>query len=256
VLKKIVMKKFIIISLTSTTLVGSAQFFKGVGVFGSLTHSAHTYVNKNENLKDPFIDNYASVAFGGDKNLAYYPSTHYSREYFSWGAGAFAEFINHKQFRWQTELEYTHKGAREKEIIDLLFGFRNDSWGVNKYTYIQWNNYLKYFIPFGFTNAIYLMPGIRLEYLYKQSTAVFNPYSSSFKKFWFSGNVGLGYEFPFYKKINMFVEYHWNPDILATEKNNVFIRNRTFELRVGLIYRPRKKSIDDCNAPRYNGPDY
>lgn len=249
------MRKLILFFLLTLILNAHAQFFRGFGVFGAFTHSAHHYVNKDESLKDPFTDDYAAV-LGGPKSNAYYPNSHYSREYLSWGAGAFAEFLSHDQFRWQTEFEYTHKGAKEKEVTDRLFGVRSDSWSVNKYTYIQWNNYLKYFGPFGLSYRFYLMPGVRLEYLFKQSTAAFTPYSSSFKKIWFSGNLGLGYEFPLLRKINMFTEYHWNPDVLRTKKDNVFIRNRTFEFRVGLIYRPRKKNIDDCNAPRYHGPAY
>ena len=56
--------------------------------------------------------------------------------------------------------------------------------------------------------------------------------------------------------IGAFVEYHWNPDIIRHTHDNVKVRNRTFELRVGLVYRKKKRSIDDCNAPRYNGPAY
>jgi len=245
------MKKLILILTVLISLNTNAQFFRGFGIFGAFTHSAHRYKNKNENLKNPLIDN----NFNLDPKV-YYPSTHYSREYFSWGAGILAEFLSHDQIRWQTEFEYANKGAREKEIIDLLFGTRSGSFGVNKYTYIQWNNYLKYFGPFGLPSNIYLMPGIRLEYLFRKSTTVFNPYSSSFRPFWFSGNIGLGYEFPLIRKISMFVEYHWNPDIIRTKRDNVFIRNRTYEARVGIMYRPRRKSIDDCNAPRYHGPAY
>lgn len=245
------MKKIILILTVLISLNTNAQFFRGIGIFGAFTHSAHRYQNKDEGLKDPNVDNYNNLNV-----KAYYPSSHYSHEYFSWGAGLFAEFGSHDNFRWQTEFEYTHKGAQEKEIIDLLFGTRAGSFGVNKYTYIQWNNYLKYFAPFGLSSRYYLMPGIRLEYLFQKSTAVFNPYSSNFQTFWFSGNLGLGYEFPLVKKINMFVEYHWNPDILRQHTDNVYIRNRTYEFRVGLIYRPRHRNIDDCNSPRYNGPGY
>ena len=250
------MKKLILFFLLISLLKTNAQFFRGFGIFGAFTHSAHRYQNKNANLKDPLTDNYINALPGGDKYTAYYPPSHYSHEYFSWGAGLFAEFLSHDHIRWQTEFEYTHKGAKEKEITDLLFGTRAGSFGTNKYTYIQWNNYLKYFGAFGLPNNIYLMPGIRLEYLFRKSTPVFSDYSSAFKTIWFSGNVGLGYEFPILRKISMFVEYHWNPDILRTKKDNVFIRNRTYELRVGLIYRPRRKSIDDCNDPRYHGPAY
>jgi hypothetical protein len=31
--------------------------------------------------------------------------------------------------------------------------------------------------------------------------------------------------------------------------------NRTLELRVGIIFRP-KKALDDCNAPRFRGKNY
>ena len=48
-----------------------------------------------------------------------------------------------------------------------------------------------------------------------------------------------------------FTEYHWNPDIISHKKDAVRYRNRTFELKVGIMYRPRKRNIDDCNAPRY-----
>ena len=50
--------------------------------------------------------------------------------------------LNREHLRWQTELEYTHKGAREKELIDPFIGTRSGGFSTNKYTYIQWNNYL------------------------------------------------------------------------------------------------------------------
>jgi hypothetical protein len=39
-------------------------------------------------------------------------------------------------------------------------------------------------------------------------------------------------------------------------RNGCTVRNRTFELRIGLIFRPAKGSIDDCNAPTYHGNYY
>jgi len=243
-------KVFLILILTSFSLNTKAQFLKGIGVFGSLTESAHFYQNKNQDLREYNGPDYAV----NPQN--YYPRNHISKEYFSWGAGIFAEFLNNDYVRWQTEFAYMKKGAREKELIDPFGGARSGSFSVNKYTYIQWNNYLKFYNPAGYNQHWYIMSGIRLEYLFRSSASAYQQFAGSFAKFWFSGNVGVGYEFPIFKKLFGFVEYHWNPDILKHRFDNVRVRSRTFELRVGVIMRPRRKSIDDCNAPRYNGPNY
>ena len=244
-------KKFLVVLFIVCINTSKAQFLRGFGIFAAGNQSAHFYENKNEGQKNPNLDTPDNFPFN-----AYYPPSHISREYFNWGAGIFAELLNSYNFRWQTELEFTHKGAKEKEIIDPFFGTRANDFSINKYTYFQWNNYLKYYNPIGFSSHWYVMPGIRLEYLFQKSVSAFKDYSSNMSTIFFSGNVGLGYEFPVFKKISAFVEYHWNPDILSHKKNNIKYRNRTFELRVGLIYRPRKRSIDDCNAPKYNGPAY
>lgn len=243
------MKKIILVAVVFVSLGARAQFFRGFGIFGAGTESMNHYKNTEENQRDWNRD-----SLTGYNREYYYPQGTISHEYFSWGAGAFAEFGT-GYGRWQTELEYTHKGAKIKELIEPYNGIRDNGYSTNKYTYIQWNNYLKYFAPFGLSEQFYLMPGIRLEYLFSSSTSVYSPYST-FPKFWFSGNLGLGYEFPLTKRINMFTEYHWNPDIIYHKKDQVKVRNRTFELRVGLVFRPRKRSIDDCNAPRYKGPAY
>jgi hypothetical protein len=219
--------------------------FKGVGIFGALTQSAHYYTNTEQDHKadTPYVFN------------RFYPPSHISKEFFNWGAGIFLE-LGRENLRWQTELEYANKGAKEKEVIEPYSGLRASGYGVNKNTYIQWNNYLKFYNPIGFSSHWYLMPGIRLEYLFKNSASVFTPVSGSFPKFWFSGDIGLGYEFPLFKQISGFAELHWNPDIIRHKHDVTKVRNRTFELRVGLVYRKKKRSVDDCNAPRYNGPAY
>ncbi|MBA3664125.1 MAG: hypothetical protein H0W61_07960 [Bacteroidetes bacterium] len=243
------MKRIIIVFAILISVKSQAQFFRGFGIFGAGTESMNHYVNTDANKRDWDTDNLFSY-----NPSYYYPQNTISREYFNWGAGLFAEFGG-DYGRWQTEFEYTHKGAKIRELLEPFNGIRDDAYSTNKYTYIQWNNYLKYYGPFGLSPNIYLMPGVRLEYLFSSSTSVYQPYST-FPKFWFSGNLGLGYEFPILKKINAFVEYHWNPDIIYHKSDQVKVRNRTFELRAGLVYRPKKKSIDDCNAPRYKGPAY
>jgi hypothetical protein len=246
-MKKISTTVFLLFALFANS---QDRFFRGFGIFGAATQSFHRYINTEVDKRDHENDTPLNY-----NRAYYYPQSHYSREYFSWGAGLFAEF-GRRNARWQTEFEYANKGAREREVTDPFFGTRTDEWGTNKNTYIQWNNYLKWFAPFGLPSSFYLMPGIRLEYLFRRSSNVFTQVSGSFPRFWFSGNVGLGYEFPIYRKISGFTEYHWNPDIIYHKTDNIRMRNRTFELRFGIIYRPKTRSIDDCNAPRYRGPAY
>lgn len=247
------MRKLVFLFIIFSSFLSKAQgrFFQGIGVFGSGTESAHFYRNTDENKKDFVNDNPNSFI-----PAYYYPQSHISREYFSWGAGLFLEFINRDNLRWQTEVTYMKKGALEKELIDPFLGTRVGNFSANKYTHIQWNNYLKFYNPIGFGSHWYLMTGVRLEYLLNSSASVFTPVAGNFPRFWFSGDVALGYEFPLTRKLFMFVEYHWNPDIIRHKHANIKVRNRTFELRVGIVFRPRKKKIDDCNAPRYKGPAY
>jgi len=242
------MKKYFFVLLNTFSIVCLAQkhnsLFKGAGVFGSLTESAQYYKNLDTDKK------------ATDTVYRYfYPQTHISKEFFNWGAGAFLELSRNEKVRWQTELEYINKGAKEMELVNAYTGQRTGNYSTNKMTYIEWNNYLKLYYPIGVAHW-YLLPGIRLEYLFRKSVSVFTPFSSKFPTFWFSGNIGAGYEFPVYKNYSVFTEYHWNPDIIPHTQDNTRIRNRTLELRFGVVYRPKKKSIDDCNTPVYRGPNY
>lgn len=243
------MKKTIAFFLFSVALQSPAQsFLKGYGVFFSGTSSKHEYNNtdtdkKNDSIIDPSY---------------FYPQTHISKERISWAAGLFAEF-GRERVRWQTELAYTNKGAKEMPFAAPGFYFTGDRTGTyqaNKYSYIQWNNYLKFFYNAGGGTNWYWMAGVRGEYLFRQSTPVFSDFSGNFPKFWFSGDVALGYEFPLVRRIHIFVEGHWNPDIIPHQQANTRIRARTFELRTGIVIRKKKRAIDDCNAPRYNGPAF
>lgn len=218
--------------------------YKGVGIFGAITQSAHFYKNNDTPNKDTTY-----------KYADFYPQTHISKEFFNWGAGAFVEF-GKGSTNWQTELEYTNTGAYEMGLANPYTGERTGSYVANKLTYIQWNNYLKFFYPLGIAKG-YWMPGVRLEYLFKRSAGAFPDVINAFPTIWFSGDIGIGYEFPLFKKYSAFAEYHWNPDIIPhTYNSNTKVRSRTFELRVGIVMRPRKRAIDDCNAPVYKGPAY
>jgi hypothetical protein len=218
--------------------------FKGAGIYGAGLTSCHYYKN---DLSTPTI-----IDTNGNK--FFYPQTHISKEYINWGAGIFAEFSLFRKIRWQTELEYANKGAQEMEIVDRMEQ-RSGSYVTNKYTYIQWNNYAKSYTKLIFGSA-YWMLGVRAEYLFRKSTPVFAPYSSNLKSFWFSADLGIGWEIRLTERFYLFTEGHWNPDVISQKQDFLKIRNRTFEARLGITYRPRKQKVDDCNAPVYKGPAY
>ena len=188
------MKKILILILMICLYNANAQFFRGVGIFGAVNHSCHYYKNGDADKRtlDPLDYNSSTYNY-------YYPRNHISREYFSWGAGIFAELLPYDRVRWQTEFEFTHKGAKEKELLDPFVGTRTSGFSVNKYTYIQWNNYLKFYNPIGLSSHWYLLAGIKLEYLFSQSVSAYNAYAGNLPKIFFSGDVGLGYEFPLFK---------------------------------------------------------
>lgn len=237
------MKKIFVVALFPCLL--QAQFrYQGVGIFGSFTHAAHRYVNTDTGKKPSSDTTY----------IYYYPQSHISMERLSWGAGAFLE-MGSNRLRWQTELEYMNNGAKENALTNPFTGDRVGTYVPNKYTYFQWNNYLKFWYPAGYAHW-YWMAGARLEYLFRSSTPVFSDVSGAFPKFWFSGDVALGYEVPLFRKFHAFVEYHYNPDVIAHKHGNTKVRSRTGELRIGLVMRPKKRSVDDCNAPVYRGPTY
>jgi hypothetical protein len=240
------MKKSLLIFICSVLSDIKAQsIYKGVGIFGALTQSAHYYENLDTDKKG-----------GPDTLYKYYsPQTHISKEFFNWGAGIFLE-LGKDRVRWQTELEYCNKGAKEMGLVNAYTGDRTGVYSSNKNTYIQWNNYAKFYYPLGNAHW-YFMLGARAEYLFRQSlTVVYPPFTGIFPTFWFSADAGLGYEIPLFKKFSAFVEYHYNPDVLRHTHDNTKIRNRTLELRAGIVMRPRKRQIDDCNAPVYRGPAY
>lgn len=244
------MKHFFILVGAIAAFQGSAQkLFKGVGVFGSFTVSKHEYNNLDTDKKD------TNFVFPH-----YYPQSHVSREFLNWGAGIFLELSRRSDIRWQTELAYMNKGAKENPLIMSQIystGARTGGFVNTKMTYIQWNNYLKFYNPIFASAHWYFMAGVRVEYLFRSAAGTYGDVIASFPKFWFSGDLALGYEFPVTEKIGVFIEQHWNPDIIPhTFNGNTRVRARTFETRAGLVLRPRKRRIDDCNAPVYKGPAY
>jgi hypothetical protein len=227
-----------------------SQFFKGIGVYGALTDSRRKYRNTEADKRQ-----FTPIDFANNPD-AYNPPDYIAKERLSWGAGIFAEFSKGYRVRWQTEASYTNKGDKEKSLIDPYTGTRSAGFATNKFTFIQWNNYIKFFNQLGYASNWYYMVGVRLEYKFRSSTPANATFSGATPLIWYSGDVGVGFEFPFIKNINWFNEYHWNPDVYNLKKVTTNYRNRTFEARIGLVYRPKRKSIDDCNAPKYRGPAY
>lgn len=245
------MKKIILILCALTTIEASAQFFRGVGLFVAGNSTLQRY--KNINPKTIQRDD---ANFLTDAQNQYYPESHHARELQLWGVGLVAEFLRSDHFRWQTEIEYTKKGALDREYF-----WQNDTKGgyaPNVYTMIQWNNFLKYFIRQGRKGAPYIMPGIRLEINMARSITSYAVITAARPMVWFSGDVGVGYEWFATKKWHPFIEFHWNPDIVYQPSPipGASMRARAYELRIGIMYRPLPKSIDDCNAPKYHGNYY
>lgn len=125
------MKKIVLIlSLVLLQQHVFSQFFKGIGAYGALTESRHKYKNKDAGSRQFTAIDYAS-------NPDFYNGRDYvGKEHFSWGAGIFAELSSNYAARWQTEISYTKKGSKEKNLTDPFTGARS-GFQTNKYTYIQ-----------------------------------------------------------------------------------------------------------------------
>lgn len=233
------------ISLIVTVIVlatqAKAQFFRGAGLFAGATMSSHRYVNPTP--VDSFYFTHTQPA-----------PAHRSAEYFSWSVGVFAEFLKYSHVRWQTEIEYCNKGAIERPLLFPWPAVRGGP-TANSYVNIQWNNFAKIFMNEGYRGTPYLMLGGRLEYNLSRAITAYPAVAGLMPKFTATPDVGVGYEFSAYSPFKLFTEFHYNPDLIKVHTGPVVFWNRTFELRVGIIYRPQK-ALDDCNAPRYHGTNY
>jgi hypothetical protein len=217
--------KYFILFLFSLS-IARAQFFQGLGIFGGLTLSNQKYSIRSI-----------------EPNILYK-----SLNRFRYSGGFVAEFIDHDIFRWQMNLAYVQKGMKDYSVLGKA--------AYNNYDHISFENYLK--VRYEFYKLIpYILVGPRVEYNIIKSTAVFKPESDAINPLQFSLGLGAGIELVTFGRFKPFIEGYYNPYVLPLyNKNNVSITGRTFELRIGVIYRPKRKAFDDCNAPRYNGPRY
>lgn len=237
-------KKIIIcLAILHLTFQMNAQFFRGAGFFVGPTTSSHRY--KNLNLPDNETFAHAIPA----------PS-HRSGELISFSVGIFGEFLKYDHIRWQTEFEYATKGGIERPAIVLGTGQRSGA-TANAFTNIQWNNFAKIFGNYGRRGIPYWMLGARLEYTMARAITAYAAVAGLVPKINLTPDVGVGYEFNSRRRWHFFTEVHYNPDGLRLiAPGGVVFWQRMFELRIGLIYRPKRKAIDDCNAPRYHGSNY
>ena len=227
--------KFIIYFICCLSITGlKAQFVRGIGVFGSGTTSRHDYSNTYPD--DPTLKNRM-------------PEKHWGAERISWGVGAVVEMLPFKVFRLRSELEYINKGSNENELINPFTEERKKS--TNKYSYLGINNFATLMLHGDYVSW-YALAGFRAEFGLRRSTPAYSAYAGKFRKVALSPDVGIGMELISLGRLRFFSEVHYNPDIFKQYKtDNIWIKNRTWEVRIGIIGRP-KKSLDlDCNAPRY-----
>lgn len=197
-----------------------AQFFKGIGLTAGGTkakqkwflqmHGASTNIVKKKNI------------FGFNGSLR-------------------AEFIDSDIVRWVSEFQFNQKGCKDRT---------DSSTYKNRLNYICWNNFLKMQFE-TFDGYPYFLIGPRVEYMLSQS--IQSPLiTDSFKKFNFSWSAGIGFEKIVFSYWKPFIELHYNPDTFfyyAYQAAPLDIRNRVWELRIGLIFRPGGR--DDCPAVIY-----
>ena len=236
------LKKIVIgIVLIQFSLQANAQFFRGVGLFVGATTSSQRYINRLPVDEQNFSHTLPA------------PS-HRSGELISFSVGLLGEFLRYDHIRWQTELEYCTKGAIEHPLLEPWPAVRGGA-TANSYQNIEWNNFLKIFGNEGYRGTPYLMLGARLDYNFARSITAYGAVAGVVPKINLTPDVGVGYEFASYSKWHVFTEVHYNPDAIKMVVDPVIFWGRMWELRLGIIYRP-KKSLDDCNAPRYHGSDY
>jgi hypothetical protein len=240
-IRLLIIFSFLIVHLS----VHAQRFIQGVGGFIGETSSRDRYKNGYP------------IDFKDDPTFLHaQPPSHNSTERESWSVGIYLEMLKSYDWRWVTEISLCNKGAKEAdELLNPITNQKTSA--VNKYGNLQWNNYLKRWIDLGFRFKTYAMVGVRAEYTLFRSTPAYSYIAGNATRLTVSPDVAIGAEFHLKGHWNLFVEEHYNPDILKLyNKDNVWLRNRTWETRVGIIYRFKAGigSVDlDCNAPRYHG---
>jgi hypothetical protein len=220
------MKKYGFFFLFTFYLLPTAycQFFQGIAVTGGVTLA-----------KQKWFDNTIAGSIIEKKN-----------NIFGFNGSLRGEFIDNDNVRWVTEFQYNQKGCKDKT---------DSATYRNRLNYICWNNFLKFQYE-TFEGFPYLLVGPRVEYTFQQKTS--SPeITGAFRKFNFSWGAAIGFEKIVYEYFKPFIELHYNPDTpfyyaysqSTFAEGNFNIRNRAWELRLGVIYRPG--GHDSCPAVVY-----
>lgn len=196
-----------------STVYCSGQFFQGIGITAGVTKAKQKWFLEMPDASTQIIKKKNIIGFNGSLR---------------------AEFINSDYVRWVTEFQFNQKGCKDKGDSTT---FRN------RLNYICWNNFLK--LQFEtFEGFPYLLMGPRVEYTLTQATK--SPaITGAFEKLNFSWSVGAGFEKIVFSNFKPFIEMHYNPDTpfyYAYDNAPLNIRNRAWELRIGIIYRPADAS--------------
>ena len=185
------------------------QFFQGIGITGGVTLAKQKWFTTMPDASKEIVKK---------KNI------------FGFNGSVRAEFINSDYVRWVTELQFNQKGCKDKTDTATY---------RNRLNYICWNNFLKFQYE-TFEGFPYILIGPRIEYTFTQATK--SPaITGAFQKFNFSWSVGAGFEKIVFSNFKPFIEIHYNPDTpiyYAYKTTPLDVRNRAWELRIGIIYRP------------------
>ena len=143
----------------------------------------------------------------------------------------FIEMINHPYLRWVSEIQYNQKGA-----IDVVPS--GDKFN-NRIDYISFNNFIK-LREQEMSVTPYLIAGPRLEYRLASHPQNNPDIINNFKTLHVSISAGAGIEFLRFNPWLWFIEFQYNPDLMNAfrnkDLNDLNIKHRAFELRVGLKY--------------------
>ncbi len=206
---------FIVVLLVS--FQSKAQFFNSIGITGGVSLS--------------------------NQKFYYYDPDGISRKKYKFGfnGSLFLEMFSHDYIRWVSEIQFNQKGSKDKQP---------EATYRNNLQYLCWNNYLKIRTEL-FNGIPYILIGPRLEYKLTQNTA--SPFiTGSFLQLHVTPAVGAGFEFISYSQWKFFVEAFYNPGLIMPSyiTPDLHIRNKNFELRVGLKYEFGGRR-EGCNTPTY-----
>lgn len=205
--RKLVVFCFLIFLISPASF---GQFFQGIGITAGVTKAKQKW--------------FLTQVDGSETTIK-------KKNVFGFNGSLRAEFVDSEWFRWVTEFQFNQKGCKDK----------TDSASYkNKLNYICWNNFLKFQYE-TFEGFPYLLMGPRVEYTLSQAKGSPALSAGAFKTFNFSLSAGVGFEKIVFSNFKPFIELHYNPDTkyyYALETDPISVRNRAWELRLGIIYRP------------------